>query len=163
MGIVGNPEAPPSQRPFTHSDVLDRDKVIAMLKYEDSLFLGPKGQALFKDTSFNHLTDLESYYTFHRATLSAFGFQTTEQDVLTYRTIFQNYYKGPHTYDAEVLSSVCYMRENKCVYYDAPEILVDDVAPDTRLATLEGVPTTLHAILDTLPHKYVFVGAFSNS
>ena len=160
MGIVRNPG---QARPFTPTDVLDKDEVIAMLRYEDSLFLGPKGRALFKDGTFEHLTDLESYYTFHRLTLSAFGFQTTESDVRTYRTIFSNYYRGPADYDAEVLSSVCYMRENKCVYYTAPPIMIGDMAPDAPLATLNGGATRLHSILQATPHKYVFVGAFSNS
>jgi hypothetical protein len=160
MGIVGNPA---QARPFTHADVLDRSMVIAMLRHEDTLFLGPKGQALFTDGTFEHLTDLEGYYTFHRVTLSAFGFQTTERDVRMYRTIFSNYYRGPSDFDAEVLSSVCYMRENKCVYYNDPPVNIGDDAPDARLVTLDGTPTTLQSVLGALPHKYVFVGAFSNS
>ncbi len=150
-------------RPFTPTDVRNRDLVLAMLRHEDILFLGTKGQALFKDTSFEHLTNLETYYTFHRATLAKHGFQTTDKDVETYRTIFRNYYTSPTEYDAEVLNAVCYMRENKCVYYTDPPPIVGDPAPEVALATLDGVPTTLHTILKKLPHKYVFVGAFSNS
>ncbi len=150
-------------RPFTPTDVRKRDLVLAMLRYEDSLFLGSRGQALFKDTSFEHLSNLETYYTFHRATLAKYGFQTTDKDVEMYRTIFRTYYNSPTEYDAEVLNAVCYMRENKCVYYTDPPLIVGDPAPDVALATLEGASTTLHAILKELPHKYVFVGAFSNS
>ena len=150
-------------RPFTPTDVRKRDLVLAMLRYEDSLFLGSRGQALFKDTSFEHLSNLETYYAFHRATLAKHGFSTTDKDVETYRTIFRTYYTSPTEYDAEVLRAVCYMRENKCVYYKDPTPSVGDPAPDVALATLEGAPTTLHATLASLPHKYVFVGAFSNS
>jgi hypothetical protein len=111
------------------------------------------------------LTDLETYYTLHRQTLNAFGFTTTDTDVVKYREIFRNYYNGPHDYDDEVLNSVCYMRENKCVYYDAPHINVGDVLPDSELLTLSGESTTLHAQIAALPPtvKHVFVGAFSNS
>ncbi len=157
---VGTPSQP---RPFTPADVHNRDLVLAMLRYEDSLFLGPRGQHLFKDASFEHLSNLETYYTFHRATLAKYGFQTTDKDVEMYRTIFRTYYNSPTEYDAEVLNAVCYMRENKCVYYKDPTPSVGDPAPDVALATLEGAPTTLHATLASLPHKYVFVGAFSNS
>ena len=87
--------APGQPRPYTPADVRNRDLVLAMLRYEDSLFRGTKGQALFKDASFEHLTNLEAYYTFHRATLAQHGFSTTEQDVETYRTIFLNYYTSP--------------------------------------------------------------------
>ena len=152
--------APGKPRPFTDTHVKNRNLVLVMLRYEDSLFLGSQ---LFKDTSFEHLTDLEAYYTFHRATLAQYGFSTTDKDVETYRTIFLNYYTSPTEYDAEVLNAVCYMRENKCVYYTDPAPIVGDPAPDVALATLDGNPTTLHTILKALPHKYVFVGAFSNS
>jgi hypothetical protein len=152
-----------TRRPFGPADVRNKALVCAMLKHEDTLFLGPEGKRIFGDSTFQHLTDLETYYTFHRATLHAFGFTTTDADVGTYRTIFAQYYKGPHDYDADVLGSVCYMRENKCVYYDAPLIKKGDTIPDVDLLTLDGTPTTLHAQLAALPHKHVFIGAFSNS
>jgi hypothetical protein len=153
------------RRPFTAEDIANRARIIQMLKYEDSLFLGPEGKRLFGDNTFDHITDLETYYTFHRATLAAFGFSATDADVSKYREIFRNYYNGPHDYDAEVLRSVCYMRENKCVYYDAPLINVGDTLPDSELLTLSGESTTLHGQLASLPRsvKHVFVGAFSNS
>ena len=153
------------KRPFGPDDIKHRSLVLQMLKFEDSLFLGPEGKRIFADPSFHHLTDLDTYYTFHRQTLHAFGFTTTDEDVKMYREIFRNYYNGPHDYDAEVLNSVCYMRENKCVYYDAPLINVGDPIPDSELLTLSGDSTTLHSQLAALPLtvKHVFVGAFSNS
>lgn len=153
------------RRSFTTADITNRPLILQMLKYEDSLFLGPEGKRIFGDATFRHLTDLEGYYVFHRATLAAFGFSTTDEDVAKYREIFRNYYNGPHDYDAEVLGSVCYMRENKCVYYDAPLINVGDTMPDSELLTLSGESTTLHGELAALPStvKHVFVGAFSNS
>ena len=153
------------KRPFGHKDIQNRALILQMLRFEDSLFLGPEGKKIFGDTTFRHLNDLETYYTLHRQTLNAFGFTTTDTDVAKYREIFRNYYNGPHDFDDEVLNSVCYMRENKCVYYDAPFINVGDVLPDSELLTLSGESTTLHAQLAALPPsiKHVFVGAFSNS
>jgi hypothetical protein len=95
--------------------------------------LGPQGASIFADGTLPHLTNLDTYFIFHRMTLAAHGFSTTDDDVKTYRTIFSNYYAGPQDYDAEVLGSVCYMRENKCVYYTAPPINVGDAAIDVDL------------------------------
>lgn len=151
------------RKPFTLEHVKDRELVIKMLSYEDTQMLGLPGKHIFKDLSLHHLTSLETYYIFHRMTLAAHGFSTTDEDVANYRKIFSNYYNSPHSYDAQVLGSVCYMRQNKCVYYDAPLLSVGDEAPDVELLTLEGLSTSLSSLMTAHPHKYVFVGAFSNS
>lgn len=152
-------------RPFTSMDVANKELVVKMLTFEDSIMLGEKGKAIFADKSIPHLTSLDAYYIFHRMALAQFGFTTTDEDIATYRTIFLSYYNGPHDYDADVLGSVCYMRQNKCVYYDAPLIEIGDVAPDVDLLNLDGTPTTFHSLLrkNDNPHRYIFVGAFSNS
>lgn len=151
------------QRPFTSADVANKALVLEMLRYEDSVMLGKTGAAIFADTTLPHLTDLDTYHIFHRITLAAHGFQTGDADVQNYRTIFSHYYKGPHEYDADVLSSVCYMRENKCVYYKSPTINIGDCLVDVELLTLDGTHTSLKSELESLKHKYIFVGAFSNS
>ncbi len=150
-------------RPFTTSDVLNKDLVCQMLRYEDSLMLGSFGERLFADKTFDHGGSLETYRVFHRTTLSAFGFSTSPDDVEMYRTIFGTYYRGPQDYDRDVLGAVCYMRENKCVYYTAPPLVIGEAAPDVPLLTTTGGKTNLNAILETLPHKHVLIGAFSNS
>ena len=152
-----------ARRPFTISDIGNRELILKMLRYEDSIMLGPIGAAIFADNTLPHLTALDTYYIFHRETLSAHGFNTTDEDVANYRKIFSHYYVSPHQYDAEVLGSVCYMRQNKCVYYTAPLINIGDAAPNADLLTLSGHPTNLFEILDTQKHAYTFVGAFSNS
>lgn len=148
---------------FTSEDVRNKALVLQMLRYEDSLMLGDVGKAIYADKTFAHLTSLDTFYIFHRMTLAHFGFSTDDEDVAMYRTIFSNYYTNPHNYDADVMGAVCYMRENKCVYYSAPQIQIGDKAPDLDLLTLDGAPTSLHALLSKHTHKYVFVGAFSNS
>jgi hypothetical protein len=151
------------RRPFTPADVANRSLVITMLRYEDSVMLGPQGAAIFADETLPHLTDLDTYHIFHRMTLAVHGFTTTDMDVKNYRAIFSHYYAGPSHYDAEVLNSVCYMRENKCVYYTAPSIHLGDGATDVELLTITGESSSLVKELEALPHKYVFVGAFSHS
>lgn len=152
------------RKPFTQEDVANKGLVLRMLQHEDQLMVGPVGSTIFKDPTIPHLTDLETYYIFHRQVLADHGFSSTDEDVANYRSIFQAYYRGPTDYDGEVLSSVCYMRENKCVYYTAPSIDVDDAAPDVELATLGGESTSLHAVLAKHSKaRHIFVGAFSNS
>jgi hypothetical protein len=152
------------RRPFTHEDVKNKELVIKMLKYEDLIMLGPVGAAFFSDNTFSHLTDLNTYFTIHRIVLADHGFQTNDSDVANYRSIFSHYYKTPFDYEKDVLSSVCYMRENKCVYYKTPEIKVDDSVPDVELFEVDGVSkSSLYTALSEIDAKYIFVGAFSNS
>lgn len=151
------------RRHFTTDDVKNKELVLRMLHFEDVVIRGPMGNAIFADPSIPHLKSLETYYIFHRITLAEHGFFTEESDVANYRTIFSNYYRSPHDYDKEVINAVCYMRENKCVFYDAPPINHGDLAPDVELLTLAGESTTLHTLIEANPHKYTFVGAFSNS
>jgi hypothetical protein len=151
------------RRHFTSEDVKNKDLVLRMLHFEDSVICGPVGAAIFADRSIPHLKSLETYYIFHRITLAEHGFSTEVSDVATYRTIFSKYYQEPQHYDKEVINAVCYMRENKCIFYDAPLIALGDLAPDVELLTLSGESTTLHKLIETNPHKYTFVGAFSHS
>jgi hypothetical protein len=151
------------RRHFTTDDVKNKDLVLRMLRFEDGVICGPMGNAIFADPSIPHLKSLETYHIFHRITLAEHGFTTEASDVATYRTIFSNYFHSPRDYDKEVINAVCYMRENKCVFYDAPPIALGDLAPDVELLTLSGESTTLHKLIETNPHKYTFVGAFSHS
>ena len=152
-----------SRRHFTAEDVKNKDLMLRLLRFEDGVIRGPLGAAIFADRSIPHLKSLETYFIFHRITLAEHGFTTEASDVATYRTIFSNYYKDPQHYDEEVINAVCYMRENKCVFYDTPLIALGDLAPDVELSTLSGESTTLHTLIEANPHKYTFVGAFSHS
>jgi hypothetical protein len=101
---------------FTNTELDNRALIIKMLQYEDSLILGPVGKEIYEDNSFEHYSSHEAMYIIHRITLNYFGFQTKDEDVQNYRKIFSKYYESPTKYDAEVLQSVVYMRENKLVY-----------------------------------------------
>ena len=48
----------------------------------------------------------------NRIVLNYFGFDTSNESVENYRTIFRTYFKSPNDYDVEVINSVHYMREN---------------------------------------------------
>jgi hypothetical protein len=128
--------------PFTMKHVRDKSLVIAMLKYEDIYGNGEEGQ-IYYETELN----------FPRSSLM----------VQNYRKIFSTYYNSPTDYDADVLNSVYYMRENKCVYYTSPEIKVGDKLKDCPLLTAEGKEIKLFDILKNHKYTHAIVGAFSNS
>lgn len=146
---------------FTDETLLDRDLIIKMLKYEDTLILGETGNHIYTDPTYEVSKSLFSERVIHRLVLAHFGFDTSDQSVLAYRKIFKTYYKTPTNYDAEVLQSVAYMRENRCVYYTEPEIKIGDQIPDCMLYTLSGDATTITESLGDF--EYAFVAGFSDS
>ena len=74
-----------------------------------------------------------------------------------------NYYKSPSDYDKDIISSVYYMKNNKCVFYDKPKINIGDNLIDCKLLDINGNITSLYAILNNNKFKHAFIGAFSNS
>jgi len=150
-------------QPFTSDEVKNRDLVIKMLKYEDSLIHGSVGQQIYGDSLYKPRVSLFPEYTLHRLVLSEFGFTTSAQDVANYRSIFSHYFRSLDDYDQEVLSSVTYMRENKCIYYKQPVIEIGDQLPNCRLYELNGnTETNLYDKLGN-DFRYMVVGGFSNS
>ena len=96
-------------------------------------------------------------------TLNAFGFKTHDDDIQNYRKIFKFYYNSPTDYDKEVIESVTYMRENKCIYYTAKNYDIDDTFENIELYDLTGKnKVNLFDKID-LKDNYTIVGAFSNS
>jgi hypothetical protein len=132
-------------KPFTEMCVKDRDLVIKMLKYEEQLTKSQEGQDLYRNRLNNPFVSLTVEKILNRMVLSHFGFDTTDENVEMYRTIFRMYFQSPFNYDAEVIGSVHYMRENKCVFYRLPPLQIGDIIPDCDLYELNGVTkTTLH-------------------
>jgi hypothetical protein len=150
-------------KPFTLEDVKNRNLVIKMLKYEDTIIHGEIGKQIYGDPSYKPRTSLFSQFSIHRLVLSKFGFTTSNNDVKNYRSIFLNYYQSPDNYDQEVLSSVTYMRENKCVYYKQPIIQIGDQLPNCRLYELDGKTETNLYEKFGQDFNYMFIGGFSNS
>jgi hypothetical protein len=148
---------------FTEEHCMDRNLIIKMLKHEDEIIHGDVGKSIYANESYEHFSTLESMYVIHRIVLNTFGFKTTDTDVQNYRKIFSKYYKSPTDYDEEVLSSVTYMRENKCVYYKGKDYNIGDTFENVELYDTNG--TTKVNITDMINKEdnYTFIGAFSNS
>lgn len=150
-------------RKFTNEIIFNRDLIIEMLKYEDKVIHGDLGKKIYNDNSYEHYTTHEAMYAIHRIVLSEFGFNTTDEDVKNYRKIFQSYYTSPQVYDKEVMNSVSYMRENKCLYYTGVDYVIGDTFEDVKLYDLSGKESI--SLFDRIKNddKYTFVGAFSTS
>lgn len=148
--------------PFTMDTINDRNLIIQMLKCEDEIIFSEYGQNIYKEIDNHALSSLVPEYAIHRKVLSDFGFDTSDDSVENYRRIFSHYYNSANDYDAEVLSSVVYMRENRCVYYTEPVINVGDIIPDCELYDLDGVTTNnIRSILGDFDHA--FICGFSSS
>jgi len=152
-----------NELPFTEQTLLDKELIIQMLKYEDSIILGDIGKEIYSDVTYKPRISLTPEYAIHRKVLSNFGFDTSDESVENYRKIFKTYYNSATDYDQEVLSCVAYMRENKCVYYTDPVINVGDIIPDCELYQLNGKDKT--TIKDHFGDNfnYAFIAAFSTS
>ena len=161
--IMGKLEDDTEFKPFTKTDILNKELIIKMLKYEDSIIHGSKGNEIYTNPLYKPTRSLNPEYAIHRLVLQNFGFSTNDTDVANYRSIFSYYYTSPTEYDNDVLSSVTYMRENKCIYYNRPILNIGDKIPDCKLFDLDGkTEKNLFDIIDN-DSKYVFIGAFSNS
>ena len=117
------------------------------------------GQTVLANPALANIYSLESGKTIQRETLRIHGFSATDASVAVYRTIFNRW-----SQDAEILRSVFYMRENRCLYYTSPEIHTGDPIPDAPLLELEdGTPTSVHAVLAEIPTARTIIAAFSVS
>ena len=135
-----------------------------MLKHEDEIILGSIGKDIYANPLYCPRITLTPEYAIHRNVLSHFGFSTTYEDVANYRKIFSHYYKSPTSFDKDVLSSVAYMRENKCVYYSEPVINIKDTIKDVSLYDLDGeTKISLIEFIKQNNANYTFIGAFSTS
>jgi len=147
---------------FTPEHLDNRELIINMLKHEDSIIHGEIGQAIFDDPSYEHFSSLEGMNTIQRLVLHDFNFINDDEAVQNYKKIFLKYYKSPTDYDAEVLQSVTYMRENKSVFYTAPDYNVGDTFKSLQVY---DVSKDLINLMDKINPKdrYTFIGGFSTS
>lgn len=153
-----------SSKKFCTKDVKNKQLVIKMLKYEEQLTKSQFGQSLYANPLNTSLTSLHVEETLNRLTLTHFGFNTSDESVEMYRTIFKTYYRSPNDYDKDVIDSVHYMRENKCVFYTSKVINIGDVAPDCELYDYKTLSKlSLYNILSQGTTIYSIVAAFSLS
>jgi len=150
-------------KPFTQETIKNKELILQLLKYEDDYYLSNEGQKLLIDRG-NNITSLAGSKTIQMMTLNHFGFESDESSLANYRTIFHNYYKSSTDYDKDVLQSVFYMRENRCLYYTTKEIPVGDPIPDVELFKLDGsTKCNLHQIIKESDFDKVIVAGFSMS
>lgn len=150
---------------FTADHAKDKELVLRMLRYENEYGLSEEGTSIYKSELFDPHTLFPIYVT-HRHVLSFFGFDTSDESVANYRTIFSNFYESPTVYDKDVINSVFYMKQNKCMFYTRPKPKIGDVLIDSQLTCLDGrTKIMLSAILSDALHscKYFFVCSFSSS
>ena len=187
--LARHPELHPVQqsdpKEFTDQELVNRDLVIRMLRWESEFMCSPEGQARYKTQGSGQFTSLDNEYAFNRRVLREFGFTTNDTSVANYRLIFQTYFQSPTDYDTEVIQASHYMRNNRCVFYTTPEIHVGDRIPDVPLLTTNpdnpNTPTTLYDAIRNYKLKLIpstgpengtstnqewsrlFICAFSNS
>ncbi len=163
MNIMGKIELVPSKN-ITTDDILNKDLVISMLKYEESLTKSDVGKSLYSNPLNLPLVTSNIEKTLNRLTLSQFGFSTSDESVEIYRTIFKTYFAGPTDYDKDVINSSHYMRENKCVFYEQPILKIGDIIPNVELYKIDGKDKVmLYDILHTNRAKRTVIAGFSLS
>lgn len=151
-------------QPFTMAEVNNKNLVIEMLKFEDYYGKSEDGQNYFRSSiSLLPTGSLEPVYAIHRYVLTHFGYSSDDQSVANYRNIFKTYYTSPTNYDNDVISSVYYMKGNKCVFYNKPKPKIGEKLIDCNLLNLDGTNTTLFNVISNNTFKYCFIGAFSSS
>jgi hypothetical protein len=134
-----------------------------MLKYEDKLFLSDIGQNFLNEYGSN-TTSLEGSKSLQRKTLNNFGFESRDLDLENYRSIFHHYYKSFEDYDKEILDSVYYMRENKCLYYKSKPLEKNQIIPNVNIYGFDGkTQYDLHQLIIKKNYNKTFLAAFSLS
>lgn len=147
---------------FTIEHLDNRQLIINMLKHEDSIIHGDIGKTIFEDPSYEHYSSLEGMHSIHRIVLHDFNFMNDDEAVQNYKKIFSKYYRSPTDFDAEVLQSVTYMRENKSVYYTKPDYNVGDTF---KTLSVYDVSENIINLIDKInpQDRYTFIGGFSTS
>lgn len=148
---------------FTQEDIDNKELIIKMLTYEDKLFLSDNGQNFLKDYG-SKTNSLGGSKSIQRYVLNSFGFSSTNEDLKIYRTIFHNYYNSPTDYDKDILKSVYYMRENRCLYYTTKPLEQGQIIPNTNIYDLNGKDIfNLHELIKSKNYEKTFVAVFSLS
>jgi hypothetical protein len=112
----------------------------------------------------NNITSTNGSKAIQQMTLIKFGFNTTDNDLANYRTFFHHYYNSSTDYDKDVMKSVYYMRENRCLYYTTSQINTGDMIPNVPIYELDGkTETNIYKIIDDNKYDKCIIAAFSMS
>lgn len=151
--------SPSNLPPFIN--LQDKQLVIEILTYEESLTKSDFGKQLYQNKFNRPFVSLDIETSIIKLVLNHFGFNTSEQSVSNYRSIFKTYFRSALDYDKDVINSVHYMRENKCVFYQSKEIKNNDIIPNCNLYLDDGQSeTTLYDIIKE-ESRYTMICAFS--
>ncbi len=143
---------------FSLEHLQDRNLILRMLKYEDDTYKGKYGQDVFKQNE----EILISQLIIQRHVLKYFNFNSDNISLENYRKICEYYYHGPTDYDEEIMNSVLYLRENRCLYYTTPSLHVNDTYPNCDIYNLDGTTKT-DLYKEMQGYDKVLVAAFSMS
>lgn len=153
-----------NSKPFTTENVKDKELVIKMLQYEEQYAKSENGQALYRNSLNNPLISLTVEKTLNRITLSEFNFNTDDDSVETFRTIFKTYFRSSDDYDKDVIGASYYMRGNKCMFYKNKDIEIGEIIPNCKLSHINGTTQSdLYDIIKKENANYTLIGAFSLS
>lgn len=151
-------------KPFTEEDVANKQLVVEMLQFEEEFSKSSDGQDMYKNPFNNSFTSIFVEKSINRIVLDKFGFDTSDDSVEMYRTVFRSYYRAPDDYDKDVIDAVHYMRENKCMFYTTPVINVGNMLPDCVIYERDGkTQTTVHEQIKKEDSRYTVIAAFSMS
>lgn len=149
--------------PFEPTHIQDKQLILLMLEYEDKLFLSNEGQQFLQEYGKN-ITSLEGSKSIQRKTLNNFGFGSTDTDLANYRKIFHYYYKSSDDYDQQILNSVYYMRENRCLYYKSKPLEIGTQISNLNVFGLDGkTQYDLHNLVKEKNYSKTILAAFSLS
>ena len=149
--------------PFTRKHLLDRQLVISMLKDEEVFAKSTPGQDLYRQEMHGGVANFDVMRAIHRRILDKYDFDDSSESVEIYRDIFRTYYNSPKDYDEEVINSVHYMRENKCIKYTDPPMKIGQKIPNCDLTDLNGKTTNLHHIIREEKCDFVVFASYSES
>lgn len=148
---------------FTLDHTHNKELVVKMLTYEDAYGKSEEAMKIYT-SKLSHPHTLFPIYVIHKKVLTDFGFDTSDESVTNYRKIFSVFYKSPTEYDRDVINSVYYMKNNKCMFYKKPMPKVGDKITDCSILNLDGSSTTLFNALHSISNaEYYFMCSFSMS
>lgn len=148
------------KKQFTDSDVANKELVLQMLQFEDSVIKGPIGRSIYEKTT-NRFSTSKPEKKINMLVLSKFGFDTSKLSVRTYRTIFKHYYRSPTDFDVDIINAVVYFRENRRNFYTSPKLNINDLLPDLACYTIDETLTTIRELAGTFTK--LIVAGFSMS
>ena len=138
------------------SDLENVDLIVEMLKYEEALTRSDIGQTMYKNKFNKSITSLFVEKALNRMTLFNFGFNTSDENVEMYRTIYKK-----HKDNKLVTDSVYYMRNNKCLWYKMPLLTLGYTILNCNLFDKSQKLTSLFDIYSETKSEYMVLTPFS--